>query len=186
MSLLLGILNAQAAGGGADAFDLLETTTLATSAASVSFSGLSAYSDYRHLQIRYVARGTSGNALSLQIQLNNDAGANYTSHRLIGYQGGVQSLALVNAQQISWNFLISADANNTNLFSSGVIDVLDYSNTNKNTTLRALGGTMRDNNSLIGLHSGLFVNTSAITTILLKPSSVTFEAGSRFSLIGIK
>jgi hypothetical protein len=34
--MLLGILNAQAAGGGgAGAFDLLETTTLATSASSV-------------------------------------------------------------------------------------------------------------------------------------------------------
>jgi hypothetical protein len=34
-----------------EAFDLLETTTLTTSASSVTFSGLGAYSDYKHLQI---------------------------------------------------------------------------------------------------------------------------------------
>ena len=86
--LLLGVLQAQAAGGvvGVDAFDLLETQTLGTAAASVTFSSLSTYAaDYQHLQIRMVAKsadGVSSNLRDLRIQVNADTAANYAAHVL--------------------------------------------------------------------------------------------------------
>ena len=54
-------------------FDLLETTTLSTSASSVTFSGLGAYSDYKHLQIRSVARdrSTDNSSKRLVMQINS-------------------------------------------------------------------------------------------------------------------
>jgi hypothetical protein len=60
--LLLGVLQAQAAGQvAAGSFDLLETQVLTSSAASVTFSSLSTYAaDYQHLQIRIVSKVQTG------------------------------------------------------------------------------------------------------------------------------
>ena len=182
--MLLGILNAQAAGGGGGAFDLLETTTLTTSASSVTFSGLGAYSDYKHLQIRMVVKNTGASENNLGFQLNSDTATNYASHRLYG--NGTSVISNGAATQDKMLYLTMPDSTDAaNIFGSAIVDVLDFSSTSKNTTFRWLWG-MNGADTHVGLGSGLWNSTSAVTSISTFPFSSTFVAGSRFSLYGVK
>ena len=73
---------------------------------------------------------------------------------------------------------------NTNVFNGGVIDILDYADTNKYKTARILCGA--DNNSAgeVGIFSGSWRNTAAITSIQINLAN--FTEGSKFALYGIK
>jgi hypothetical protein len=169
------------------AFDLLETTNITTNTASVTFSSLSAYAaDYKHLQIRWVARASfSSTIMDLQMELNADTGNNYARHYLMGRGSDV-----ISGSQTAKEYLIrmtypgaSSDAN---AFGSGVVDLLDAFSSSKNTTARALSGIAQTTNPRISLDSGLWLNTAAITSIRLWSDGSSFLAGSRFVLIGVK
>ena len=187
MSLIpFGFWAASGAGGGAGAFDLLETTTLTSSASSVTFTGLGAYSDYKHLQIRMVSRATdAASADSLYINLNNDSGNNYSYHRLLGTGTGVASSA---ATSLPFAFLGIHPANSlaAGVFGAHVVDILDAFSSSKNSTIRSLGGVADSGFNAIGLYSGLWMNSNAVTQIGLTTSGTAFTIGSRFSLYGVK
>ena len=185
--ILLGILNSQAAAaGGAGAYDLLETQTLASSASSVTFTGLGSYSDYKHLQIRMVTRASDAAGIKeYRLRLNGDSGTNYSSHVLYGNGSVVSSESSTSSDTIRKQFTTAA-TNDTNAFGAAVLDVLDFSSSSKNTTLRSLFGSPGGTFNTVGLSSGLWINTSAVTSIQVFLSSNSFIAGSRFSLYGIK
>ena len=72
-------------------------------------------------------------------------------------------------------------------FGAVVIDILDYANTNKYKTIRSLSGTDYNNTSgAVGLFSGSWRNTNAITTIKITASSANLAQYSQFALYGIK
>ena len=163
------------------AFDLLETTTLTTSASSVTFSGLGAYSDYKHLQIRSVARvDVSGTTCAMRF--NSDSGSNYARHYLIG-SGSVSSGGQTSQDQS--NTLFAAGSSQAaNIFGVSVVDILDFASTNKNTTVRSL---VTNSDGTIILFSGLWNDTAAITSIEIKQQTTgNFVSGSRFSIYGTK
>jgi len=186
--VLLGILNSQAAGaGGAGAYDLLETTTLTSSASSVSFTGLGSYSDYKHLQIRWLAKldaGTTG-VSQMNLDLNSDTSAFYAAHQLRGNGSSVLSLAQTSNTSISILETIPR-ASETNIFGAGVIELLDFSSSSKNSTFRTLHGAVTSTDKAINLSSGLYAKTDAITLLRLFVSGANFVSGSRFSLYGIR
>jgi hypothetical protein len=170
-------------------FDLLETTTLSTSASSVTFSGLGAYSDYKHLQIRLVGRGTNASTASelVSLRLNGDTGTNYANHRLYT-DGSTVSSASGTAVNKMW--VGNLPRNSGDIFGSAVIDILDFASSQKLTTTRTMSGAVVATGGSIKLTyvSGLWTNTAPVTSveISLGYDSPTFSAGSRFSLIGIK
>lgn len=185
--ILLGILNSQAAGAGvASDYELLETTELASSASSVTFSGLGSYTDYKHLQIRMTIRSDRSNTLdTMYFQANADTGTNYSWHYLRGNGSSVSSFGEASQSEPLTAF-VEAGLSATDSFSGQVMDILDFSNTNKNTTLRILSG-ITGNATIISLNSVLWNDTSAVTSLLFSPVFGTnFVAGSRFSLYGIK
>jgi hypothetical protein len=166
------------------AFDLLETTTLATSASSVTFTGLGAY-DYKHLQIRMVARGDRASTLAdVRLRFNSDSGSNYADHQLRGNGASVSSAAQPSKTNIFCGSATGATFT-ASAFAGNVIDILDFSSTSKNTTVRSLGGMAGTNNQIL-LFSGLWNSTAAVTSIQLLPEVNDFVSGSRFSLIGIR
>jgi len=183
---LLGILNAQAVGGGAAAYDLLESTILTSSASSVTFSGLGAYSDYKHLQIRAVGRTTQYGGL--WIQLNSDTGNNYARHRLNANGTNVTSSSATSQGYVNFdNVFVGAFQDATaQVYGAAVVDILDFSSGSKNTTLRALGGNRSTSYGMINFSSGLWNSTAAVTSIKLYDDAANFTAGSRFSLYGVK
>jgi hypothetical protein len=77
----------------------------------------------------------------------------------------------------------NGDASN---FGVSVVDILDYANTSKNKTTRALAGQERNSTGVVNFWSSLWMSTSAINSITIVPDSSTFRAGSKFALYGIK
>jgi len=185
MSLIpLGFWAASGGGAGGAAFDLLETTTLTSSASSVTFSGLDTYSDYKHLQLRAVARDTRATTQSSgQITINSDTGANYAFHNLYGDGSTVGS-----GGASSFNYIptmtLPAASFTANAFGIFVLDLLDFSSTSKNKTLRTLAGKTGSTNT-IQLDSGLWISTSAVTAVTMA-AFTGYAVGSRFSLYGVK
>lgn len=178
----LGIL-ALAGAGAAGAYDLLETQVLSSSAASVTFTGLGSYSDYKHLQIRVTTRATTSGQNSYYMTFNNDTGNNYAYHRLFGDGSSVSSAAST-SQPYIYAGRMAESTDGADEFAATVTDILDFNNANKNTTVRLLTGHTAGG-VRIGLISGLWDDTSAVTEIDLTTFS-NFEVGSRFSLYGVK
>ena len=183
--ILLGILNSQVSPAAGGSYDLLESTVLTSSASSVTFTGLDAYSDYKHLQIRAVTRTTraSSNDVVL-LNFNSDSGSNYAWHSLRGSGSAVSSGAGTSQTYIQLGITQTTD-NTANAFGPLVADILDFSSSSKNTTVRSLSG-QTVGNTFIDLRSGLWNSTSAVTSIELTQFGTDFVTGSRFSLMGVK
>jgi hypothetical protein len=145
-------------------YDSIATTTLATSTASITFSSIP--QTYRHLQIRGIMR--TDRALvrdQLRMQLNSDTGSNYVAHYLAGDGASVVAAANTGLPFMNNNSVPGATAT-ASTFGAVVIDILDYTSTNKNTTVRLFNGVdMNNSNGYIELDSGLWLNTAAITSI---------------------
>jgi len=164
-------------------FESIATVTLSSSAASISFSSIP--STYTHLQLRGISKAaSSGSPFAYQIRFNGDSAANYTYHRLIGNGSAASAVGTTGASQISCFY---EPTNEANVFAGGVIDILDYTNTNKNTVVKTLGGYDANGSGYATFFSGVWLNTAAITSITLITESATNTAQySSFALYGIK
>ena len=111
---------------------------------------------YTHLQLRGITRTnrTASPAQdALRVQFNSDAGTNYSHHYLLG--DGSSASAGANTST-SYIFIdgISNNSASSNVFGVFVIDLLDYKNTNKNKTLRALSGWDNNGAGIVWFESG--------------------------------
>jgi hypothetical protein len=182
----LGLLSQGGGGAGAGSFEQIETVIASGSTASVTFSSIP--STYKHLQIRATHRALysfSGDLLHL-MRLNGDSSSNYNWHSLAGqdssaYVGGGTSAT---SMRIG---LTPAALTTANAFATSIIDILDYTNTNKHTTIKTLVGSNGTQHN-VGLYSGAWRNTSAVTslTLLNDVGFGNYTSGSRFTLYGIK
>ena len=169
-------------------YESIETVTVGSGgSASVSFTSIPA--DYTHLQVRCIAQSTTTTEQysPFKFELNSDTtGTNYYSHRLFGNGASVTSAS----QQAPYIAQIQDKYGSANTFSGLVIDVLDYTNTNKYTTLRGLaGGDVNAAGGTMGLYSVLWNNSAAITSITMSVvggSSPLLAQYSQFALYGIK
>jgi hypothetical protein len=71
-------------------------------------------------------------------------------------------------------------------FGGYITDILDYTNTNKYTTVRNIGGVDQNGNGQLGLTSGLWMNTNAVNEVTVTPGSGVFTQYSTFALYGVK
>jgi hypothetical protein len=179
MSLILGIL-AQSAGaaGAANSYESIATVTVGSGGASdVTFTSIP--STYTNLQIRFLAR--SSGSPDTKVQYNSDTTTtNYRTHLLYGDGSSVTASTLANTAYVGY----IATASNT--FGASVVDVLDYTNTNKYKTAKSLAGYDANGSGYIILYSHLWMSTSAITSIKIYPDSGNFTQYSQFALYGIK
>jgi hypothetical protein len=180
LNSLIGII---ASSGGAAAvansYESIATVTVGGGgAASVSFSSIP--STYQHLQIRYTAR-TNRAATSDLLNITLNGSATTTGHFLYG-TGAAVSSGVLNSF-VGW---ATANSATSNAFGTGVIDVLDYENTNKNRVLRALAGWDGNGDGEIALTSVLQTSTTALSSFTITPASGSFVQYSSFALYGIK
>ena len=190
MSLvLLGILNSQSSGaGGAAAYDLLETQVLASPASSVTFTGLDTLaSGYQHLQIRGVSRSAyaSANTDPVILRMNGVSSSVYAIHNLQGQGGFVSSNASTSQSEIRIEDFHPTSNGQANMFSAFVMDILDFSNASKNTTARMLRGSVA-NETRVHLTSGLYAQTTQVTSLSFDTTRDNFAVGTRFSIYGVK
>jgi hypothetical protein len=175
--------------GGAAAptdYESIQTFTVGSGGtSSISFSSIP--STYSHLQIRTIVRTSRADITDwVEMNFNSDTSNNYAEHFLRGNGSIVLASATTSVGYITAATGV-AQTGGSNMFGAGVIDILDYANTNKNKTTRSLTGEDRNGAGLIYLYSGLWMNTSAINTIVLTPGAgANFSEYSSFALYGIK
>ncbi len=164
-------------------FESIATATVdASGASSIDFTNIP--QTYKHLQIRGIAKFST--ASSLAFTFNSDTGNNYAIHHICGNgasasSNNATSLGTIRIQRQEG---VSATAN---IFTGFVLDILDYNNTNKYKTTRSLAGDDKNGSGSISLESGLWMNTSAISSITFtSPSAYTFSQYSSFALYGIR
>jgi hypothetical protein len=168
------------------AFESIATVTVGSGgAATVTFSSIP--STYQHLQVRYMPRiSTADTAENTWLQFNGDTGSNYTYHFLDG-NGSSASAGAGTSQTRILAGRAGAANSGSNIFGANVLDVLDYADTNKYKTARILGGIDRNGNGNIRLDSGVWMNTAAVTSLTISPTTANnFVEYSSFALYGIK
>jgi hypothetical protein len=151
---------------------------------------------FTHLQVRcfWNTTSTSTGDYILALTANGDGypgSGTYTKHWLLGNG----SSAVSGAETSTWSALggelgtygVSNVTPNASTFSTSVVDVLDYTNTNKYKTFRLLYGTDYNGSGTVSLSSGMRMNTAAITQLSLfhSGSGGYLRAGSTFQLYGI-
>ena len=163
-------------------FESIATTTLGSTSASVTLSSIP--STYTHLQIRVLGSMSASGSDDLCLRFNSDTGSNYATHYLVG-NGSTASAGSYTSATFT-----RAGANSmptaTNTYGVAIIDLLDYANTSKYKTMRALTGNDTNGAGYVALGSGLWQSTSAINSITLYPFASTFTANSQFALYGVK
>jgi hypothetical protein len=177
-------------------FESIATQTVGSTAVSyVDFTSIPG--TYTHLQLRMIVQETRSlyGISEAMLQFNADyTSGNYKSHKLYG--DGASATAGVDATTtgafIGDGTLATNRAPNGTTFGAAIVDILDYTNTNKYTTTRALSGvdlngTVDSYGGRVGLFSGVWLNTSAITSIRVYPTGGSdFRQYSHFALYGIK
>jgi hypothetical protein len=193
LSPILGIYASQISGHlwePSGAYDALWSTTLSASASSITISNIP--QDYKHLQIRFLVRSdrAAANSSVMSMQFNSNTGSNYVGHYLYGNGPSATVVSGVDTVSTKTNLsFITASSAATGIFAPGVIDIVDYANTNKNKTVRALGGY--DINGVgsqyVMYSSMLWLNTNAISSIrLFDYNAANFVQYTSIALYGIK
>lgn len=173
--------------------DAIATYTVgASSVSNITFSSIPA--TYTHLQLRAMTRMTrSGqNGAASAIQLNGDTVTTYyRSFVLEGTNTTVSPGYYTDAGPSIYGIraLDATGTNSANFFGPTILDIADYTNTNKKKTLKSLTGydSTSATDKDLRLYGGIWLQTSAINQIKIIPCyGSAFEPYSTFALYGIK
>jgi len=168
----------------------IASTTLSTSAASVTFSSIPA--TYTDLVVKYSLRSLTGTfSADLNGQLNSSSASEYSTTQLSTFGGSPQSARLSNRTVFEAQNDVQPSGSTANTFGSGEIYIPNYAgSTNKPISHFIVG----ENNgstfvggggyAIISTLAHLWRNTSAITSLVLS-SGNNFASGSTFHLYGI-
>lgn len=176
------ILAGVGAGPSGDFQSIATTVVDATADLTVTFSSIP--STFKHLQIRAIALSNS-DSVPVLMRFNSDSGSNYSWHTVNGQGSVAGSGAGTSASSVILTLNANRGLNASNPWGY-VIDILDYTDTNKYTTVRALHGADYNGSGEINLTSGNWRNTAAVSTITLSMASSGFNQYSHFALYGIK
>jgi hypothetical protein len=188
VSPILGIIASQNYPRVTNSYESIATTTVGSGgSANVEFTSIP--STYTHLQLRWIARGAdASNNRNCNINFNSDTGSNYAYHILAGDGSAASASATTTTTGFLGQRMPAASAT-ASIFGAAVIDILDYTNTNKYKTARIIsafddnGGTF---GGIVRFISGLWMNTNAITSIKLQMNVGNIAEYSQFALYGIK
>jgi hypothetical protein len=187
VSPILGILASSYRAAAATSFESIATVTVGSGgAADVEFTSIPG--TYKHLQVRILGRTNRSdqNGDFFQTTFNSDTGSNYSWHFLKGDGSSASAIAGANQSMMESN-RVPGSLITASVFGAIVIDILDYTDTNKYTTIRSLGGFDGNGSGEIYLNSGSWRNTNAVTSIKFTNSgSRTIQQYSHFALYGIK
>jgi hypothetical protein len=179
---ILGII-ASSISGNLTAFNSIQTFTITSNTASVTFSGIP--QTYKHLQIRGIAINPANGGF-VGFRHNGDSStSSYVQHFLYGNANGTAASSgnttgqtMINCGGVSYG----VSATNPRAF---IVDILDYTNTNKYKTSKILTGEDENGAGEVAFQSGLWKNTAATTSLTFIVSNA-FTPGSQIALYGVK
>jgi hypothetical protein len=178
-----GLFAPSAAAGGS--YESIATVTSTGSAGSMTFTSIP--STYTHLQIRGILRTNDTGAWNNQQMLfNSDTGSNYKSHYLSGDGSSATAGAVAGSNNFNDFMRGASNSLTSGIFGVAVMDILNYADTSKYKTFRALQGGDSNGAGVVGITSGVWMSTAAISTITINPSGGTAIQYSSFALYGIK
>jgi hypothetical protein len=191
---ILGIWASQNYPRITNSYESIATFTVGSGgSSSIQFNSIP--QTYKHLQIRALITTPSISSIYDNTTFNGDTGANYSWHFLYGNKTTAGTDASSSASFLRLWTLGSGPygSGTTGWPATGVVDILDYTNTNKYKTTRGLAGGDSNSNSqpsIVGLASGSWRNTAAITSITINAfavgSATTFGQYSSFALYGVR
>ena len=168
--------------------DAIGVVSLTATTSSVVFSNIP--QTYSHLQLRITGKSARANSYGSTIftQVNSDTTpANYKSHYLVGDGTSVSGGAV--AQNTGYYLYagLAMGSNATNVTTTNITDIYDYSVVGKYKTSKALLGECTTTPSgYCGMYTSVWMGTAAITSLTLVVFEWTWASGSLISLYGIK
>lgn len=155
-------------------YDLLESVTLSSSAASVTFSSI----DQSYRDLIFVAVSTTSAGGSRFGRVNGDSGTNYSYVMMSGSFSSTYSYQ-ASTDRLYQDFTTSAS---TTIPATAVWQFMDYSATDKHKTI-----LMRDGGAdkAVQALAQRWANTSAITSLTFSVNTGNFNVGSQFSIYGV-
>lgn len=194
MPIIGTIASSTRQGLSTNSYESIATVTVGSGGASdITFSSIPG--TYTHLQIRGISCGTRADYRigEAEITFNSDTGANYACHDMYGNGSTVTTTGLSSRSNIRIApGTLGGNAGGTAFFGAIIIDILDYANTNKYKTMRSLSGVDINGDyagvaGRLGVTSGLWQNTNAITSIKFTPTGASpFVQYTTFALYGVK
>jgi len=186
MPLITTRANASATGYGAflaaaasTSFESIATPVISGSANYVDFTSIP--QTYKHLQIRFSLTTNATNAdITLTVNGVTSAGS-YTYHELRGNG----STAIAGGSDSTAFYYVATNATDATSPCVGIIDILDYTDTNKVKTIRTLSGKDTNGGGSVQLLSGMNKVTTAVTSMRFDCGS-TIATTSKIALYGIK
>ena len=196
MAIIPGIYASQISGHLITSNFFLISQVTPSGVGTVTFSSIP--STYKSLQIRMNSRDAYTGAylgMYLQVSFNGDTSAsNYAMHWLrgavdttivaSGYASGTYGSIHLNSAYGGTLGGVAAPA-------VSIVDILDYANTNKNKTVKALSGVNYNDayptaaTTSVAIGSGLWLSTAAISSITLTGTGTGWVAGTTISLYGL-
>jgi len=181
MSFLINPLAFAVAGGDYEAIG--SVTVGSGGASSIEFTSIP--STFAHLQIRGGTKDTAGpNYYSCAVQFNSDTtSANYATHIL---QGNGSSASANGYTATGGIYSPVNPGSSSTYFGAAVLDILDYASTSKNTTVRSLDGHDQNGSGVVRIVSGVWLSSSAVTSIKILAGNTAFAQHSTLALFGVK
>ena len=188
---ILGTVASQFSGKPFSSYESISTVTVGSPVATVSFTSIPA--TYTHLQVRLIAKSTEtlyNQSDAITFYFNADT--TYTNYRSHWLRGNGASASASQIQSSGYNIytgtIASGHSSQASMFGAQIIDILDYANTNKYKTVRTLDGDdLNSAEGLVGLYSGLWMSTSAVSGLTFQVTNgANFAQYSQFALYGIK
>jgi hypothetical protein len=163
-------------------YEAIATQTLGSSNSTVQFTSISqAYTD---LILIWSPTGSS-TGLNVYSRVGNglvDSGNNYSWTFIRGNGSAATSNRGTSSSYWNWlNMGVHDTIPNTYIY-----QFINYSNTSTNKTVIARLNEEQSGSGFVAAAVGLWSSTSAINVISLQTTTGTFDAGSTFTLYGIK
>jgi hypothetical protein len=175
--------------GGVASYESIATANGTGSSGTITFSSIP--STYKHLQLRIYAIGTAGaGGYPTQLsyfRLNSDSGGNYRT--LTTYANATTQVLGNGSNTNNADFLYLPGAS-SGIPSPAIIDIFDYSDTNKLTSLRNISGGWNSSSTGGVFATGMLWNSTATVNTITLVGDPTYNGNwttnSKFALYGIK
>jgi hypothetical protein len=158
----------------ATTYEKIATTTLGSASSTITFSSIAA----SWTDLRLVLTSIPTAAANLNLTFNSDTGANYSRTRL-----GGDGTTATSGRNNSQTYIRATGVGVTNPYMV-TLDIFSYAGSTYKTCLIT---SAEDANGSGGINNivGLWLSTSAITTITYTTSASTFATGTTATLYGI-
>jgi hypothetical protein len=166
----------------ANTYKLIESKTLSSAVASVTFTSIP--QTYTDLQLLISSRATQNVSRELILIRPNGSTTNHSRKLLFGYDSSLVATGDGNDSYIAWQ---NGNTNTANTFTNTSIYFPNYTSSNyKSYSADAVAENNSTSSWIVNLGFGLWSNTNAITSLEITCETSTFAVNSTFYLYGIK